>query len=75
MLMGLGLAALGGLAWQARKTISIEAGIQNGTLGITLAALIAGPTDGFSTIALPSAVYGITMYVVAAPFVAWFRGR
>lgn len=75
MLLGLGLAALGGLAWQARKTISIETGIQNGTLGITLATLISGQAEGFSTIALPSAVYGITMYLVAVPFVAWFRGR
>lgn len=75
MLLGLGFAAAGGLAWQARKTISIEAGIQNGTLGITLAGLISGQAEGFSTIALPSAVYGVTMYLVAVPFVAWFRGR
>jgi bile acid:Na+ symporter, BASS family len=75
VLMGLGLAlaALAGLAWQARKTISIETGIQNATLGITLAAIISGQSEGFSTMALPSAVYGITMYLVALPFVAWFR--
>lgn len=77
ILMGLGLAlaALAGLAWQSRKTISIETGIQNATLGITLAAIISGQSEGFSTMALPSAVYGITMYLVALPFVAWFRSR
>ena len=37
MLLGLGIAAAAGLAWQTRKTISIEVGIQNATLGITLA--------------------------------------
>lgn len=77
ILMGLGLAlaALAGLAWQSRKTISIETGIQNATLGITLAAIISGQSEGFSSMALPSAVYGITMYLVALPFVAWFRSR
>ncbi len=73
MLVGLALAALAGLAWETAKTVSIETGIQNATLGITLAALISGQTEGFSTMALPSAVYGVTMYLVALPFVAWFR--
>lgn len=75
MVLGLLIAGLFGLAWQARKTVSIETGIQNATLGITLAALISGQAEGFSTYALPSAVYGITMYLVALPFVAWFRSR
>ena len=75
MALGLALAAIAGLAWQSRKTISIETGIQNATLGITLAAIISGQSEGFSTMALPSAVYGITMYLVALPFVAWFRSR
>tara|TARA_R110002049_G_scaffold10127_6_gene50585 strand:+ start:55322 stop:56182 length:861 start_codon:yes stop_codon:yes gene_type:complete len=73
MFAGLLLAGAAGLAWQARKTIAVETGIQNATLGITLAALISGQSDGFSTYALPSAVYGITMYLVALPFLAWFR--
>lgn len=73
MLIGLGLAVLVGLPWLSSKTVSIETGIQNATLGITLAAIISGKSDGFSTMALPSAVYGITMYLVAVPFVAWFR--
>ncbi len=73
MLLGLGFALIAGLAWQEIKTISIETGVQNATLGIALAAIISGQTEGFSTMALPSAVYGILMYLIAMPFVAWFR--
>lgn len=75
LVMGLLIAAAMGLAWNARKTISIETGVQNATLGITMAAIISGQSEGFSTYALPSAVYGITMYFVALPFVAWFRTK
>lgn len=72
---GLGLARVAKLSWNEAKTISIETGIQNSTLGITLAALITGTESGFSPLALPSAVYGITMYAVAIPFIAWYRNR
>ncbi|MEO9572692.1 MAG: bile acid:sodium symporter family protein [Tateyamaria sp.] len=75
LLIGLGLARLAALNWQQAKTVSIETGIQNATLGIALAGLISGQTEGFSAIALPSGVYGITMYLVAAPFFAWYRSR
>ena len=75
LLIGLGLARAANLSWNESKTISIETGIQNSTLGITLAALITGTESGFSPLALPSAVYGITMYAVAIPFIAWFRNR
>jgi len=73
MLLGLGLAMLAGLGFLAAKTISVEVGIQNGTLGITLAPLIVGVTEGFSVLSLPSAIYGVTMYLVALPFIIWFR--
>ena len=75
LLIGLGIARAAKLSWDESKTISIETGIQNSTLGITLAALITGTESGFSPLALPSAVYGITMYVVALPFIAWLRRR
>ena len=75
MVLGFALARLAALTVFSAKTVSIETGIQNATLGITLAALISGQSEGFSTMALPSAVYGITMYLVAIPFVAWFRSR
>lgn len=75
LLIGLGLARAAKLSWNEAKTISIETGIQNSTLGITLAALITGTESGFSPLALPSAVYGITMYAVVIPFIAWYRNR
>lgn len=75
MTIGLGFARTSGLDWFQAKTISIETGVQNATLGITLAALILPKAEGFSALALPSAVYGITMYLVAVPFVAWYRSR
>lgn len=75
MLLGLGIAALAGLTWRERKTISVEVGIQNGTLGITLAPLIVGTGAALPAIGLPSAVYGVTMYLVALPFVLWLRSK
>lgn len=75
MLAGLGIASLAGLTWKERKTVSIEVGIQNGTLGVTLAPLIVGASGSIPEIGLPSAVYGILMYIVALPFVAWLRTK
>ncbi|WP_424831166.1 bile acid:sodium symporter family protein [Ruegeria sp.] len=75
LLIGLGLARAAGLSPEEARAISIETGIQNSTLGITLAALITGTTTGFSPLAVPAAVYGITMYIVVAPFILWFRSR
>ncbi|WP_420584581.1 bile acid:sodium symporter family protein [Ruegeria sp.] len=73
LLIGLGIARVANLTWAECKSISIDTGIQNSTLGITLAALITGTDSGFSPLALPSAVYGITMYAVVLPFLVWFR--
>ncbi|MDA9208389.1 bile acid:sodium symporter family protein [Octadecabacter sp.] len=75
MIGGLLIATALGLTWRERKTISIEVGIQNGSLGITLAPLIVGATNGIPTIGLPSAMYGVIMYITAIPFVLWLRSR
>lgn len=76
LLLGTGftVARLSGLPVSQIKTISIETGVQNSTLGIAVAAMLSGQEAGFSIYALPAAVYGILMYVVAAPVIAWFRG-
>ncbi|WP_420409881.1 bile acid:sodium symporter family protein [Hoeflea sp.] len=75
LLLGTGfvVARLAGLPVSQIKTISIETGVQNSTLGITVAALLSGADAGLSIYALPAAVYGILMYVVAAPVIAWYR--
>lgn len=71
--IGYGVARLAGLPVAQVKTIAIETGIQNSTLGITVAALLGGNEAGFSAYALPAAVYAILMYVVSAPFILWLR--
>ena len=57
-------ASLLGRTSKEAKTIAIETSMQNGTLGITVASLIVGGAAGVSEYALPSAVYGILMYLV-----------
>ncbi len=61
-----------GLEDSRATTVSIESGIQNATVGITVGGLIlAAPDGGLSTLSLPSGVYGVLMYVVIAPFIYW----
>ena len=53
-------------------TVSIESGIQNATVGITVGGLLLAAEDGgLSTLSLPSGVYGVLMYLVIAPFMYW----
>ncbi len=75
VLLGTGILIprLLGLTMNEAKTISIETGIQNSTLGITVAALLVPGTAGFSAFALPAATYGILMYLVTMPVVAYYR--
>jgi bile acid:Na+ symporter, BASS family len=63
---------LAGLNFRQSATISIEAGIQNGTLAIAIAAsatLLNNPQ-----IAVPPAIYSLIMFATGA-LVAWFFGR
>src|SRR5690606_12216771 len=70
---GLGLARLFSLSRDEATAISIETGIQNATLGITVGSLIVEQASALPPFSLPSGVYGITMYVVSIPFVLWRR--
>jgi len=67
----------GGLLLRLRtaecKTLALEVGLQNGTLGIALAPLIAGTAAGLPVLGLPSAIYGILMYALALPLVLVLR--
>lgn len=63
------------LSWFDTKTISIETSIQNSTTAITLAPIIMGTTVGLPAIALPAAVYGVLMYVIALPIIALIRNK
>ena len=71
--LGLGLARAFGLNRGEATAISIETGIQNATLGITVGSLIVEQASALPPFSLPSGVYGITMYLVSIPFVLWRR--
>ena len=70
--LGLGfyLARMFGLDKRQSNTISIESGIQNGTLGITVAATLLNN----SQMTIPSAVYSLIMFVTAA-YLIWRGNR
>ncbi|TDQ16513.1 BASS family bile acid:Na+ symporter [Algoriphagus boseongensis] len=60
--LGYGLSKLAGLDFKQRLTIAIESGIQNGTLGITIAATLIVN----SVMTIPSAIYSLIMFGTAA---------
>ena len=62
------------LSWFDTKTIAIETSIQNSTTAITLAPIVMGVST-LPVIALPAAVYGVLMYVVALPVIALIRNK
>ncbi len=71
--IGLGLARLFTLDTRQATSISIEVGIQNATLGITVGSLIVEQASSLPPFSLPSGFYGIMMYAVSMPFVLWRR--
>ena len=76
LLLGLVSAKALRLDKQDATTISIESGVQNGTLAIAVGSIIA-TVDGeiLPPETVPAAVYSITMYVVCVPFVFWRKKR
>nr|WP_319947786.1 bile acid:sodium symporter family protein [uncultured Shimia sp.] len=66
LVLGVGISRLLGLSGSDGICISIEMGVQNAALGITVAGLVA-QTGGIPEFAVPAAVYGITMYLVTLP--------
>lgn len=76
LVLGLVSAKLLRLDDRDATTISIESGVQNGTLAIAVGSIIAvveGEVLPPETV--PAAVYSITMYFVCVPFVFWRRNR
>ena len=71
---GIASSKVTGLGRRDATTISIESGVQNGTLAIAVGSIIAG-TEGqtLPPETVPAAVYSITMYIVCVPFVFWRR--
>lgn len=83
ILLNIAMLALGLITSRLMKldsmdatTVSIESGVQNGTLGIAVGALIAlNATETLPPTTVPSAIYSILMYFVSVPFVLWRRKR
>lgn len=75
IVLGFSFARIAGLTVKETAAISIETGVQNSTLGITVGGLIAATATGLPVLALPAGVYGITMYIVTLPFVFWIRRK
>jgi len=69
--LGLGAAALFRLTRSQGISISIEAGIQNGTLALSIAL---GLLDS-SRIAMPAVVYSLLMFASGAIMILWFGRR
>lgn len=75
MLLGIAISRVLGLTFAESKTLGIETSIQNGPMAIAIAATISGGSMVITELALPAAVYSITMYLIALPFVFYFRKR
>lgn len=73
LLLGLFVGRLFGLNIYQSKTLSVETSVQNSPLGIALAGVIMGTTTGMSELALPSALYSVTMYLIVIPAIFLFR--
>ncbi|GAB2499318.1 bile acid:sodium symporter family protein [Algoriphagus taiwanensis] len=65
--LGYGLAKFAGLNFRQSLTIAVESGIQNGTLGITIAATLIVN----SVMTIPSAIYSLIMFGTAAAVIFW----
>ncbi|NEQ51325.1 MAG: bile acid:sodium symporter family protein, partial [Leptolyngbya sp. SIO3F4] len=72
MSLGYGIATLAQLDTRSATSITVEVGIQNGTLAIAIAS---SPTFlNNPTMAIPAAIYALLMFVVSGGF-AWWSQR
>tara|TARA_B100002052_G_scaffold267599_1_gene265638 strand:- start:104 stop:334 length:231 start_codon:yes stop_codon:yes gene_type:complete len=72
MIVGYNSSKLFGIVDRQASTISIESGIQNGTVGIAIGNIILSAQEGLSEYSLPSGVYSILMYLVCLPVIFLF---
>jgi BASS family bile acid:Na+ symporter len=72
--VGLLTSRLAGLDHRDTTTVSLESAVQNGTLGIAVGVIVAGAAGGLPPTTLPTAIYSITVWLLAIPFILWRRG-
>ncbi len=71
MILGYGIALLTGLGLAERKSITIEVGIQNGTLAIAIATtLLNSPV-----MAIPAAIYSVVMFLTSGIFAGLLKAK
>ncbi|MDY6899786.1 MAG: bile acid:sodium symporter family protein [Cyanobacteriota bacterium] len=71
MALGYAIAILGKLDESSAKAITVEVGIQNGTLAIAVATtLLNSPT-----MAIPAAIYALLMFVTCGAFIGIVKNR
>jgi BASS family bile acid:Na+ symporter len=73
LVVGLLSSRLAGLDHRDTTTVSLESAIQNGTLGIAVGVMVAGAAGGLPPTTLPTAIYSITAWLLAIPFILWRR--
>ena len=73
MLLGYGLAALGGFDRRSTTAITLEVGIQNGRLAITIAS--ASSFLDAPAMAIPAATNSLLMFLVSGLFAWWAQRR
>ena len=75
LIVGLAVGHLLSLKKAQITSLSVEAGFQNGTIGIVVGSLISEELlqGGLTRFSLPSAVYSVLMLITIVPFVLWRR--
>ena len=73
MVLGYGIASIIMLDRDSVKAITVEVGIQNGTLAIAVASAPAFLNN--STMAIPAGIYSLLMYFTSAIFAWWMRSK
>lgn len=73
MAMGYGVARGFRIGIVQSKTIAIEAGVQNTSIGLSVAAMITTGNEVFGALALASALYGVVMYFLVIPYAIYTK--
>lgn len=73
--VGYGVARVCNLRVAQAKTLAIEAGVQNTSIGLSVAAMIGDGTETFSAVALASGLYGVAFYFMVIPFALIMKHR
>ena len=71
MALGYAIAILGKLDQSSARAITVEVGIQNGTLAIAVATTLLNSPD----MAIPAAIYALIMFVTSGAFIGIVKNR